>query len=164
MPDDGRRYELINGVLIVTPSPEVGHQRVQLNAAILLKQSCPEGFEVFVAPLDVVLDRFTALQPDILVVRSEQATGERLAGVPVVAVEVLSPSTRSFDLGPKLTAYATAGVAHSWVIDPNDPVTVIVFELEGDTYGEVARASGDEHLDITAPFPVTIIPSRLLSG
>lgn len=67
VPDDGWRYELIDGVLIVSPAPRLVHQRVVAGMYRALHAACPPGLEVLFAPLDVVLAEDTKLQPDILV-------------------------------------------------------------------------------------------------
>jgi len=69
MPDDGRRYELIDGSLIVTPAPRIGHQRAVGNLHLLLRAHCPPELEVILAPFDVALATDTIVQPDLLVAR-----------------------------------------------------------------------------------------------
>lgn len=93
LPDDGHRYELVDGALVVTPSPKLPHQRAVLRLGAALLAACPSSCEVFVAPVDVTLAPDTVVQPDVLVVRREQALGTVLDGAPLLAVEILSPST-----------------------------------------------------------------------
>jgi hypothetical protein len=94
LPDDGRRHELVDGSLIVTPAPSPRHQSAVLRLALLLEAARPgPQFQVFVAPLDVLLRDDTVLQPDVLVVRAEQVAERAIRGAPLLAVEVLSPST-----------------------------------------------------------------------
>lgn len=64
IPDDGHRYELLDGVLLVTPAPSLEHQRVARELFLLLHAACPEGLEVLFAPFDVVLADDTVLQPE----------------------------------------------------------------------------------------------------
>jgi Uma2 family endonuclease len=98
MPDDGRRYEIIDGVLIVTPAPSVSHQRAAANVFRILDRAAPHPeWEVFFAPLDVRLSDST-LEPDILVAQSARFTAKNLPEAPALAVEILSPSTRRLDL------------------------------------------------------------------
>ncbi len=66
LPDDGRRYELIDGVLIVSPAPSYPHQRAASNLHVLLRSACPDEFEVLFAPLDIKLADDTVLEPDLL--------------------------------------------------------------------------------------------------
>lgn len=161
MPDDGHRYELIDGTLIVTPAPRVIHQRAVLNLATQLKAFCPHELEVFVAALDVVLSESTVMQPDVLVARRSDLTERNLPAAPVLAVEVLSPSTRRIDLGTKRLAFEAAGVSSYWVVDPDEP-SLTVFELEAATYREVARVAGSETWEGTRPFPVAVRPAELI--
>lgn len=160
LPDDGLQYELAEGVLLVTPSPRVSHQRATVRVTALLLAACPESLEVFAAPLDVRPSLTTSLQPDVLVVRREDARGERLVGTPVLVVEVLSPSTRVKDLVLKRALHAEAGIASYWVVDPAT-ATVTVLQLAGDAYVETARAAGPVVLRVDTPFPVELVPDDL---
>lgn len=65
MPDDGHRYEPIDGALIATSAPSAAHQTVVLELAVLLRQQCPRDMKVLVAPFDVVLADDTIMQPDL---------------------------------------------------------------------------------------------------
>ena len=121
MPDDGHRYELIDGVLIVTPAPSATHQTVVLELAVLLRARSPSDQKVFIAPFDVALADDTIMQPDVLVARRSDLTERDLPAAPVLAVEVLSPSTRRIDLTLKLSRLAAAGCPHYWVVDPIEP-------------------------------------------
>ena len=160
MPDDGHRYELIDGALIVTPAPGLRHQTVVTNLAALLIPLCPPDLKALVAPFDVDLAEDTRVQPDVLVAPRANFDGRRLDGPPTLVVEVLSPSTRHLDRGLKRARYETAGCASYWIIDPLEP-SVVAYELVGDTYQEVGRAAGDEALVLRLPFPVTLIPAAL---
>ncbi|MDO9456958.1 Uma2 family endonuclease [Nocardioides sp.] len=161
MPDDGNRYELVDGSIIVTPSPKVPHQRAQRRLDHLIEAACPEGFEIFVAPLDVTLGERTVVQPDLLVTTSSQVSGLDHEGVPLLAVEILSPSTRHIDLGLKRSSFEKAGVPSYWVVDPAEP-SIIAWELVDDRYVEVGRATGAEALTVERPFPVTVVPDLLV--
>ncbi|HZJ07768.1 MAG TPA: Uma2 family endonuclease [Nocardioidaceae bacterium] len=89
MPDDGRRYELIDGSMVVTPAPPRRHQRVVGELYLLLRGTCPPDLEVFLAPFDVVLADDTVMQPDLLVARRSGSTERDLPTAPVLAVEEL---------------------------------------------------------------------------
>lgn len=162
MPDDGHRYELIDGSLIVTPAPRPLHQRAVARLWRLLDDGAPAHLEVFLAALDVVLSDRTVMQPDVLVARRADLTDRNLPVPPVLAVEVLSPSTRHIDLGTKRLAFEAAGVASYWVVDPDAP-SLTVFELEGDgTYRQVAWVVGDDVWQAARPFAVGVVPARLV--
>jgi Uma2 family endonuclease len=164
MPDDGHRYELLDGMLIVTPAPRHLHQRAVTQLWRRLDDSAPADLEVLVAPFEVVLAIDTVLQPDVLVARREDFTDRDLPAVPVLAVEVLSPSTRLFDLNTKKARYEQAGVPSYWVIDPDkEAPSVTVWELRDAAFVEVARASAAETLTVRLPFPLTLVPADLVS-
>ena len=160
-PDDGHRYELLDGVLVVTPAPDVPHQVMVLALARLLWDAHPAGTAVVPAPVDWVPEPTTVLQPDVVVVDAAEVTEAHLTRTPLLVVEVLSPSTFRHDLGSKRLAYAGYGVPAYWVVDPEPPVTLVSFGLETDGYAEVARVAGHEPYEATVPFPVTVVPARL---
>jgi Uma2 family endonuclease len=122
LPDDGRRHELLDGVHVVTPAPAWSHQFV-LQAFLGVLYGALRGHErlrVLTSPADIRLSQRTLVQPDLFVVRQE--AGRRLrdwteAGVPVLAIEFLSPSTAARDRGVKRRIYQRAGVAEYWVVD-----------------------------------------------
>ena len=162
MPDDGHRYELIDGSLIVTPAPGLHHQICVTALGALLGTNGPPELRVLVAPFDVRLSRLTVLQPDVLVAPKSDFGEARLEQAPVLAVEVLSPSTRRIDLGTKRLAFEAAGVAAYWLVDPDGP-SLTVLELDDQSrYVERATVTGDEPYQATIPFPVTVVPARLL--
>jgi len=161
LPDDGRRYELIDGTLIVSPGPVLPHQDMVGNLYLLLRAGCPADLKVVLAPFSVALAEDTELQPDLLVAPRSQFTRKELPGGPLLAVEVLSPSTRRVDLLLKRDRLQSAGVPSYWLVDPETP-SVTVLELRGGVYIETGFAEGDELLTVTAPYPLTIVPARLL--
>jgi Uma2 family endonuclease len=160
MPDDGYRRELIDGVLVVTPAPSPDHQRISRGLFRLLDRACPTDLDVLYAPLDVALSDDTVMEPDLLVAPREAFTTRDLPGAPLLAVEILSPSTRNFDLGTKLRRYESAGTRSYWAIDPTD-LSLTAWNLVDGRYVEVAQVSGDEEFRATLPFDVTVVPSRL---
>ncbi len=138
LPNDGRRYELVDGALVVTPTPSYRHQDVVGNLHVTLRAACPSHLKVLLAPFDVALAEDTLLQPDLLVARRSDFTERDLPVAPLLAVEVLSPSTRLIDLHLKRARYEAAGSPAYWVIDPDAP-SLTVWELRDDQYAEVAR-------------------------
>jgi Uma2 family endonuclease len=159
MPDDGHRYELVDGTLIVSPAPSLRHQVVHANLMRILQQACPEGLRVLSAPLDVVLAGDTSVQPDLLVVPSD-LPGPEVTAVPALAVEILSPSSRLIDLNLKRARYERAGVPTYWVVDPDD-LRLTAWELSGGRYVEAADLAGSESWTAVRPFPVSIVPGAL---
>ncbi|MGB9792679.1 MAG: Uma2 family endonuclease [Thermacetogeniaceae bacterium] len=148
MPDDGRRYEILEGVLQVTPSPTPKHQRVLGNLYVILRVYVREKDlgEVFAAPLDVVLSSTCVLQPDLIYVSRarEEIIGEKnIAGAPDLVVEIVSPATASLDRVTKAQLYARHGVPYYWVVDP-DRQAVEEFRLERGLYMPVRQFEGGE--------------------
>jgi Uma2 family endonuclease len=160
LPDDGHRYELIDGVLIVSPGPRHGHQRVVGNLHLVLRAGCPPELEVILAPFAVALADDTEVQPDLIVAPRTQFTEKELPGPPLLAVEVLSPSTRRVDLLLKRDRLQAAGVPSYWLVDPDEP-SVLVLELRDGVYVEVARAVGEQECRVEQPYPLTIVPVQL---
>ena len=109
MPDDGRRYELIDGMLIVSPAPNLGHQRVIVVLTSLLEQACPEHMVVF-GDVGVRIAENSALEPDVVVAHVADAEGVRLARPPMLVAEVLSPHSVLRDLNLKMAAYERFGI------------------------------------------------------
>lgn len=164
-PDDGNRYELIDGMLHVSPAPVPLHQVVLSELHFVLRLACPSDLLVLVAPLDVQPDQTTSLQPDVLVARPADFGPKNLPVAPLLAVEVLSPSTRLYDLNTKLSAYETMGVVSYWILDPSGSGSLVALELDAaGRYQEVTRVAGDAEFAATRPFPVTVVPARLLDG
>jgi Uma2 family endonuclease len=163
LPDDGLQYELLDGVLLVSPAPVPVHQRAILRLAVQLTDACPpSGMEVFVAPLDWQPDDRTSLQPDLLVVRDEDVEAKNIRKPLLLAVEVLSPSTRRKDLVLKRSKYEDVGVRSYWVVDPEEP-SILVNDLVEGRYVETGRACGSAELRVERPFPLTITPSTLVN-
>lgn len=162
MPDDGHRYELLDGVLVVSSSPSVPHQRTVGRLFLRLHESCPSGFEVFVARLDVILAEDTLVVPDLIITRAVAPGVLRLPEPPLLAIEVISPSSRGFDLVLKRDRLGRAGIPSYWVVDPIDP-QLIGWELQDGRYVEVANVRGDESFTATTPYAVTIVPSALVA-
>ncbi len=160
MPDDGHRYELIDGTLIVSPAPRPLHQRAIGNLYVLLRAAAPAHVEVLFAPLDVALTDDTVIQPDLIVAPRDAFTERDLPTAPLLAVEVLSPSTRGIDLLLKKDRLERAGCLHYWVVDPDEP-SVIAWDLTDGSYRQAARAAGDEPFEASTPFPVAFTPAGL---
>ena len=161
MPDDGRRHELLDGTLIVTPAPADRHQAVVVNLIVLLKQAASAELRVRTAPYDVTLAEDTIVQPDVLLARKRDITDSGLPAAPVLAVEVLSPSTRLVDLNLKRARYEEAGIPHYWVVDPDAP-TLVAFELRGGAYVELARVGGSDIFEVTSPVAIRFRPGDLV--
>lgn len=171
LPEDGLRYEIIDGLLLVSPSPAPLHQRMVLRVARLLEDVCPADCEVFASPLAWEPDEETSLEPDVLVMRNADVTPKRLTGDPLLVVEVLSRSSRGKDRALKFERYQRGGIPQYWIVDPGGatfgkqdrPPSVEVFDLVDGEYRLQARATGDETAAITGPLAVSVTPSALIS-
>src|SRR5882672_10084828 len=153
LPVDGYRYEVITGVLYVSPPPSIRHQRISIalvgHLLDFLKLQ-PLG-EMLTAPVGVRLpNQPMPLQPDIIFVRTERLgiVGEAyVEGAPDLLVEILSPSNWLYDRREKMQAYQKAGVVEYWIVDPR-ALAIEVYALEQGVYvllgqyrtGEVARS------------------------
>jgi len=147
LPDDGRRYELHEGELSVTPAPGTRHQRVKANLFVMLFHHVrSRGLgDLLDAPTDCILSDTTVVQPDILFVEAAHASrvSERaIEGAPTLAIEILSPSTEHIDRRRKLHLYARHGVAYYWIVDPVAR-TINANALEDGTYKMSARLAGE---------------------
>ena len=162
MPDDGRRYELIDGELLVSSAPGLRHQTIGYRLHRLLDDACPDELYVIAAPFAVQTDLSNEVQPDVLVARFDELTDKNLPAAPVLAVEVLSPSGRLIDLNLKRAAYERMGTPSYWILDPEVP-DLLVLELNADgRYEEMARVVGDEIFEARRPFEVRVVPTELL--
>ena len=162
LPDDGQRYELLDGVLLVSPAPVVKHQAVVMGVAKVLDAVCPPEFVVLFAPVDWQPDRRTSFQPDVLVTANRNLAVKNLTEPLALAVEVLSPSTRSQDLLGKRLKYESAGVASYWVVDPEVP-SLLAWELVDGRYQVAGEAHGDQEVSLKRPFPVTLSIGSLMA-
>ena len=162
MPDDEFRYELDDGMLIVSPAPALPHQIAVMRLAVTLNVACPKGLLVVPGP-GMNINKFQHRVPDIVVIREESVTPMFLEDPPALAVEVASPRTRVYDRGRKRDVYEGFGIRSYWIIDVGqDQPSLTVLELRRGKYTEAARVVGNERFNAVRPFPVTIVPAELL--
>lgn len=164
MPDDRRRYELIDGLLIVSPGPENRHQEAAGELNHLLRLARPPGFRVLPEPT-LHVSGMTELRPDLVVARYADIQGAKLVRPPLLVVEVQSPSTALFDLTTKKAVYERFAVPSYWIVvpDPGKP-ELIAYELHEGRYGLAGHVAGDETFRAAQPFGVEIVPARLVAG
>jgi Uma2 family endonuclease len=165
LPDDGRRYEIHDGELSVTPAPSPQHQICAANLFRILDshvRSNGLGVVLF-APLDVILSDSSIVQPDLVYLAPDRlgAVSQRgIEGPPTLAVEIVSPSTTSIDRTTKHHLYARHQVPVFWLVDP-DARVIEAYRLEGDRYALALRASGAAPVD-PPPFPgLALVPTSL---
>lgn len=157
---DDMTIQLIEGELVVSPSPAVIHQVVSGELFAVLRAACPPELRVLAAPLDVRAGERSMLQPDLLVVPRELRSGGQVETPPLLAVEILSPSSRRTDLVAKPQVMARFGCPHYWVVDPEAPAVRALRLVDGG-YVPAGVAEGDDELVVTEPFAVRFRPVDL---
>jgi Uma2 family endonuclease len=143
---EGTSCQLINDVLIMSPSPTTPHARVQNKLFIGLYEHVEDKKlgEAFCAPVDVFLNNKNAFQPDILFVsneRKEIIKEQGFYGAPDLIIEILSKGTRKHDLGKKKLVYEQSGVKEYWVVDP-ETKWCEGFILEEQQFKSIAEFTG----------------------
>jgi Uma2 family endonuclease len=148
LPDD-RRYELIWGEIVVAPAPDVPHQSISGALFDQLRSLVKRGGQgrVYIAPLDVVLDRHNTVQPDLIFVskeREEIVKDKNIQGAPDLLIEIVSPSSGDRDNLVKARLYEEHGIREYWVVDRYaEQITVHVLKsgrYEATCYGPEDRA------------------------
>jgi len=163
MPDDGHRYELLDGTLIVSPAPGLPHQRVAAVLVALLELACPDDFVVF-PNVGVRIGARSALEPDAVVAQRGDVSGVRLTRPPLLVAEILSPDSALRDLNLKKAAYEQFGVPSYWVIDPDlEHPSLRAFQFQDGVYIEEAHIVGDGRFQAERPFAVEIVPAHLVA-
>ncbi|MDZ4702157.1 MAG: Uma2 family endonuclease [Rhodothermales bacterium] len=145
---EGAPYQLIDGQLVVSPSPSTYHQTLLLRLASRIHRFCEDSGQgtAFIAPIDVYLSDTDVYQPDLVVVRAGGLAivePRLIRGAPDLVVEILSPSTAYYDLHQKKTAYERHGVVEYWVVDPIEQ-SVEVFERGHEGFVLLQRSAGAE--------------------
>jgi len=166
LPSNGKRYEIIDGELFVTPSPLWRHQNVLTNLLYYLVDFVKKHDlgKVYPAPFDVVFSQYDVVEPDILYVSKTRAsvlTEKNVQGAPDLVVEILSESTAKIDRTTKLKLYARYGVAEYWVIDPAT-CSVEIYRPVSGGYELVVQLDSSQSL--TSPlFPGFALPLSKLA-
>ena len=158
LPDDGQRYEVIRGVLYVAPAPNYDHQFAHSKFFRRLANFVEERAlgDVLSAPFDVILPEgiATPVEPDLLYIKeaNRPRRGDKnFPGVPDLVVEVISPSTRSYDRKTKLAAYRDAAVPEFWILDPQTR-SVAIYGWKDGQFTELERGGeGDEVGSVVLP-------------
>lgn len=165
LPDDGRRYEIIDGSLHVSPGATPIHQVAAGRIRDVLLAAAPEDLEVM-ETVDVDCGR-SVIEPDVVVAAAHAVTFGVMKFLPadvVLAVEVVSPSSRRMDRLVKPSVLAEAGVPAYWRVElegPGAPL-IVVSELAGGGYREVATVRAGEVVAVGVPYPVELRPADLV--
>jgi Uma2 family endonuclease len=163
LPDDGQRYELIDGVVSVAPSPILLHQIVSRRLCSIIESVVPQDCEVGQA-VGVVLAADWCPIPDVLVLRRpvDYLSNRFLPAQTVLAVEIVSPSTKATDRLRKPARYAASGIPYYWRIEL-EPLEVVAYRLDGrGSYSEYERAGEAASFRVTDPFSLEFDPADLL--
>lgn len=161
LPNNGKRYEIIDGELFVSRSAAWRHQSVLANILHYLTDFV-KGHDlgkVYPAPFDVVFSQYDVVEPDILYIskaRASVVTDKNVQGAPDLVVEILSESTAKIDRATKLKLYARYGVGEYWVIDPV-AISVEIYRWVAGGYELAAQLDSSQAL--TSPlFPGFTLP------
>jgi Uma2 family endonuclease len=168
MPDDGQRYESIDGELIVTPAPTIKHQRVLRSLIQILGTFAYETGrgELVLPPFDVVLGHYNIVKPDLLLIASEPGhipgDHDKFEGPPDLVVEVSSPISLRIELVRKSALYARCGVPEYWIADP-ERRRMVIYNLQDKQY--VPIESDDDGWLASRVFPgLRVDPSEVFFG
>lgn len=152
--DHAIKYEVIDGMLVVSPPPTMTHERLVVRIFRALDAAAVPGTEVLVSGVKSFYVGDFHVYADVNVVRTADADldDEGMRVPPLLVVEVLSPSTRRKDLLLKREIYAEFGIPSYWLVDPKTR-TLTVLSLRDGAYVETARGA---RLELTEPFPVVV--------
>jgi Uma2 family endonuclease len=156
LPENGNRYEVVQGELLMTAAPLVSHQRILRNLFSILDKhiAAKDWGEVFFAPIEIYLGDEDFVQPDLVCVaksRLEIVKEKNIVGAPDLVVEILSPSTARTDRVLKMNTYARHHVPHYWIVDPAAQ-TLEAFEWDQGAY-RLSAARSEEEVFAPTLFP-----------
>lgn len=160
LPDDDNRYEVIGGVLRMSPAPEVDHQLVQarLVSAFQNTLDLADSGVVFATPTDVQFSRFDIVEPDIVVILNDNlgiVHEKRIVGPPDIVVEIVSPSSGGRDRIRKAALYAMNGVREYWLVEPKEK-EIIVQILEQGVFVPIEQSAGTARSVVLEEFEVSL--------
>lgn len=147
---------------MASPRGGTAQQAVVLETGFLLRRDSPAQFQVMVGPVEYQLGERTLLQPDVLVCHAGALPRGPVTGPVQLVVEVTSDVTRTTDLVLKRVLYERAGVPAYWILDP-EARTLTVLELAEGKYVETAVVSGSDSFRAVRPFPVEVVPGKLVT-
>ena len=147
LPDDGKRYQIIEGEVYMVPAPSPFHQHTSARLYLTLSKFITENNlgQVFYSPCDVILSEENVVQPDIFFISKEREsiiTEKNIQGAPDLIVEVLSPYTAKIDKSLKRGLYEKFKVKEYWLVDP-DSKEVEILTLKGGSYHSQGIFTGE---------------------
>jgi Uma2 family endonuclease len=149
---EGKKYEIVDGALVVSPGPSTRHQVILGNLAALLRAALqvPRIAQVLFSPIDVVLSSTRVVMPDFVVVSAARRSiieKHAIVGAPDLVIEILSPSNRKHDQIVKRRMYARSGIREYWIVDPEvDSVEVLELVEGGLSYRQAGYYAADERV------------------
>jgi Uma2 family endonuclease len=163
LPEDGVRRELLDGVLLVSPSPTDIHQIIAMRLGVALEDSCPAEFQV-TQGVEIRINTRRAFIPDVLVATDAAARRRTRTYLPhevILAVEIVSPTSVSMDRITKPALYAAAGVPYYWRIETGDGIEVHTYKIDPES--EMYRPFGtfDVEIDTIEPWPIKLPIAKL---
>ncbi|WP_246025175.1 Uma2 family endonuclease [Saccharopolyspora antimicrobica] len=164
LPDDGRRYELVDGRLDVSPSPVFRHSDTESRLHLHLGNNAPKGYKVLQgAGYNFNGNRRHHRIPDLSVIHSDAAEFPYLTRPPLLAIEVVSPESVLRDHHTKHREYAEFGIQAYWIVTPApDEPGIIEFRLSDGAFRNVQQVIGEDTFTTDFPFPIRIVPHWLL--
>lgn len=158
MPDDGRRYEVLDAALIVSPAPDTLHQYVGDEFRVSLKAAAPPGVFVLTAVAVRIGEDTTTFIPDVVVTTVDPRTRRRwLEAHEVLAVvEIVSPTSKRRDRVLKPNVYAAIGIPCYWRVELDPELRILVHTLDGDAYRLVDTMVPGARTETQHPFPITL--------
>lgn len=163
IPDDGHRWEVIGGSLVVSPAPFFAHQLAVRELTAILREAETPDTLVIPAPYDWRVEATgESFQPDVTVVRRVDVEPHGpLTATPLLVVEVVSPGREDQDRTIKRARYEALGVPGYWIVDPAGPALTELRRSAQGRYVEWATAHGDETFTTAEPFPAELTPTAL---
>jgi Uma2 family endonuclease len=162
LPEDGRRRELIDGVLIVPPSPTNAHQSLALRLGSALDGLCPDDLSVTQA-VEVRINRRRSLIPDVLVTTDEAASRNPSKFAPhevVLVVEIVSQGSQTMDRFAKPALYAEAGIPFYWRVETHDGLEVYTYRLDPTVGSYVDDGHFTDTIKVSEPWRISLPISR----
>ncbi|GIX42102.1 MAG: hypothetical protein KatS3mg129_1835 [Leptospiraceae bacterium] len=152
--EDDKRYELIEGELLMSPAPNTKHQRIIFNLLYILAEGLKSkkiNGQVYTAPIDVVFREDIVLQPDIVYITEERKDiiKERgIFGIPDLVIEVISPGSEKRDIVDKKRIYEESKVKEYWIVFPNEEfIEVLEYDEKGNRYKEIGVYNKEKELE-----------------
>jgi Uma2 family endonuclease len=163
LPEDGLRRELLDGVLLVSPSPTDIHQIIAARLMVALEQSCPPDLQV-TQSVEVRISPRRSFIPDVLVATDEAARRRARHYAPhevILVIEIVSPTSQSMDRITKPALYAAAGIPYYWRIETDGGITVHTSKIDPEHEMYEPFGTFGDIIDTGQPWPIKVPISTL---